>query len=287
MRGMKSWFTKETLGLHELKESNFWRAVFGEFISTILYSHIICSAGLSLGVGEPTSRLHAAFTSGLTVAILASAFWEISGGHFNPAVSVLLLFRGAVSITRCLLYVVAQCAGSVCGCALLYLCTPSSLRASLGSLFLHPELPPIVAFVFEMVISFPLLLTVITSTAPERGFKGFQAPFAIGISVTIGLLSGIPYTGGCMNPIRALGPAVVMQTLDGDQWVYWAGPILSGILASLSYDYMFYLRPTAKCLSKQTSTDTQTIEVMDDMEGRIEGKNGEENMLLPIVDKAA
>lgn len=101
----------KTLGFHEVKKLNFWRAVLAEFLVSVIYIIIACGCGLSLS-GSPPSHLHIALTVAFTVAVLASAFWDVSGGHFNPAVTLALLIKGDVSLTRFCFYVIAQCLGS-------------------------------------------------------------------------------------------------------------------------------------------------------------------------------
>ena len=99
------------LGWNELSTSNLWRGVLGEFVVTVLYMILACGALMGLGTHNP-SILHVSLNTGLTVAVLASMFWNISGGHFNPAVSVALAVRGSISAVRCFFYCVAQSAGS-------------------------------------------------------------------------------------------------------------------------------------------------------------------------------
>ena len=77
------------------------------------------------------------------------------------------------------------------GAWILYLFTPKRYRGSLGALELHPELSAGIGFVIELILTFQLIWTVVASTDPIRKFSGFQAPTAIGISVTMGLLMGV------------------------------------------------------------------------------------------------
>ncbi|XP_057289603.1 aquaporin-5-like [Hydractinia symbiolongicarpus] len=229
----------KSLGFHEVKKLNFWRAVFAEFLVSVIYIIIACGCGLSLS-GNAPSHLHIALTVAFTVAVLASAFWDVSGGHFNPVVTLALLIKGDVSLTRFCFYVFAQCLGSVAGCGLLYLYTPENFRGTLGALSVHKDISPGIACAVEITLTFQLIWTVMASTDPIKNFTGFQAPLAIGLSVGIGLLVGIPYTGAALNPIRAFGPAIVMNKRQ-DHWVYWLGPFVGSALATLSYEYVFKL----------------------------------------------
>ena len=100
------------LGIQEMLGMNFWRAVFAEILVSGIYIFIVCGQLVQMDDGMPTTRLHASLTVGFTVACLASAFWEISGGHFNPVVTFALLLLGKIKMARFVLYVIAQCAGS-------------------------------------------------------------------------------------------------------------------------------------------------------------------------------
>lgn len=248
------------LGVREMLDMNFWRAIFAEILVSGIYIFIVCGQLVPINDELPTSRLHGSLTVAFTVAVLASAFWEISGGHFNPAVSFALLIMGKIKTVRFLLYVVAQCAGSVGGAAILYAVTPSSHRSNgnLGALTIHEEINAGVAVFIEIVLTFQFIFVVISSTDPIRSMNGFQAPFAIGLSVGIGLLMGVPYTGGCLNPIRAFGPAVLMKQLQ-HQWVYWVGPMLGAGLAALSYKYVLKLKETANYDEEQNVTVNEFV----------------------------
>lgn len=102
---------RSVFNLNELKSLNFWRAVVAEILVSTIYIVIVCGCGISLSDEKP-SHLHISLTVTFTVAVLASAFWDISGGHFNPAVSLASLIERKISMLRFLIYVIAQCLGS-------------------------------------------------------------------------------------------------------------------------------------------------------------------------------
>jgi len=103
---------KKFLGFREVLDLDFWRASFAEAIVSAIYIFIVCGQLIPVNSDLVTTRLHGSLTVAFTVASLASAFWEISGGHFNPVVSLALLILGKISLTRFISYVVFQCAGS-------------------------------------------------------------------------------------------------------------------------------------------------------------------------------
>lgn len=103
--------------LSEVRDPNFWRAVFAEIIVTMLFMIFACGNTIQLPGQPKNSLLHGSLTVAFTVAVLAATFWNISGGHFNPAVTFALLINGKVSITRFVFYLVAQTGGSKMMCS--------------------------------------------------------------------------------------------------------------------------------------------------------------------------
>lgn len=103
---------KKLVGLDEFISLNLWIGVLGEIVISCLYIIIVCGSGLTVQPYGTPSNLHGSFTTGLTVAMLANSFWEISGGHFNPAVTISLTIAGKCTMFRCLFYVIGQCLGS-------------------------------------------------------------------------------------------------------------------------------------------------------------------------------
>ena len=104
---------KKWSGINELKTLNFYRALLAEAVASGIYVFIAAGQLVPMnGEDKQISRLHGALTTALSVACIASAFWEISGGHFNPAVSLTLVIMRKISPIRFVFYVVAQCLGS-------------------------------------------------------------------------------------------------------------------------------------------------------------------------------
>merc|ERR1712224_82476 len=163
---------------------------------------------------------------------------HISGGHINPAVTFSLAVTGKVSPIKAAIYVVAQCFGGITGAAILKGILPAPLDdGSLGATLVASDLSVGKALGLEMMMTFLLVLTVFAMIDPSRPNHGF-APLAIGFSIFIAHLIGIPFTGCGINPARSLGPAVVAGKMD-DHWVYWVGPLLGGALGAVSYDLWF------------------------------------------------
>jgi aquaporin Z len=209
------------------------RALAAEFIGTfMLMSSVLGAAFYSFGAPAGAAGiLGVAFSIGLTVMALAFSIGHISGGHFNPAVTLGLIAGGRVKSGDAIGYIVAQCLGAIAACALFYIIgrTPptfaangydslSMLRASLLSVFLIETL--LTAF----------LLFVIMGATSKRAPAGF-APIAIGLTLTAIHIMAIPISNASVNPARSLGSAVFGGgTALSQLWLFWVAPILGGVI---------------------------------------------------------
>ncbi|MBI2887828.1 MAG: aquaporin [Chloroflexi bacterium] len=187
-----------------------------------------------------------AFAHGLAIGLGVLALGKVSGGHFNPAVTIAFLITGRIGAGAAATYVVSQLIGAVlAGFALVYFLPPEAVGAAgLG----NPELAKGVQFfnglLVELVLTF-FLVTVIFGTAVDPRGPNLIAGLAIGLTITMDILAAGPITGAAMNPARSFGTAVpgVALGMAGDFFanhlVYWIGPILGGALAALLYDVLF------------------------------------------------
>jgi MIP family channel proteins len=177
-----------------------------------------------------------ALAHGLALAVLVSALGPISGGHFNPAVTLGVWITGRIDAARAGLYVVAQLAGAlVAGLALRFVFPASSWEpVALGTPALDPEIGVVAAIVVEAVLTVVLLLAVFGTAVDRRAPK--IGGLAIGLAVAADILMGGPLTGAAMNPARWFGPAVASGTY-ADWYVWWIGPMLGAAVAALVYRY--------------------------------------------------
>ena len=193
---------------------------------------------LFLGIG----LLGVAFAFGLTVLTGVYAFGHISGGHFNPAVSFGLWAGRRFPAADLVPYIIAQVAGAIVAAAVLYLIASGkegfSLAGGLASNG-YGDLSPgkyalYAGFVAEVVLTFMFLMVILGAT-DLRTPAGF-APIAIGLCLTLIHLISIPITNTSVNPARSTGPALFAGGgYVGQLWLFWAAPILGGIIAGLVY----------------------------------------------------
>merc|ERR1712150_294386 len=195
--------------------------------------------GSALNNGGDYVRIAMCF--GVTVATMAQSIGHISGCHINPAVTAGLLVGRKIGLIKAILYIVSQCIGAIIGTGLLKVFYPSTVTPDspgyLGVTALAKGINAGQGLGIEFFITFVLILVVFGSAADEHAAAATKgsAPLAIGLSITTCHLFAIPLTGSSMNPARSFGSAVIAHKW-ANHWVYWLGPILGGVCASIVYN---------------------------------------------------
>ncbi|KAF7645084.1 hypothetical protein LDENG_00210420 [Lucifuga dentata] len=233
--------------MSEIRTVEFWRAVLAELIGMTIYVFV----GLSAVIGNknssfPDQEVKIAFAFGLAIATLAQCLGHISGSHLNPAITVGALVNCHISILKAFFYIIAQMIGALAGSVIVYVIRPKTTE-SLAVNKLN-GISPGQGFGVEFLLTLQLVLCFVVVTDNRHHVRGF-APLAIGLSVGVGHLAGISYTGCGINPARSFGPAVIQVSFD-DHWVYWAAPMSAGVVAALLYDHV--LSPREEPLRERT-----------------------------------
>jgi MIP family channel proteins len=238
--------------------------LLAEFIGTFAFVFIGAGAAAVVGDGAGMGGIGAiAIAHGLTIMVFAYAYGDVSGGHFNPAVTVGVLAAGAMRVGSAIGYVVSQVLGGAAGAMLLRVVL-SGTATGLG----RPELAhglalgattltilPSDGFVIEAVLAF-LLVTVVLSTA-IAGRAGNLAPLAIGMTVSLNIIMGGALTGGAFNPARALGPMIATGNFI-NAWLYVAAPLVGGIIAALVHTGLTRLAGKSEPATAEASERHQT-----------------------------
>jgi aquaporin Z len=212
------------------------RELFAEFIGTFTLVAAVCGAAL---FSAPSAGLIAvAFAAGLAVLAMAYAVGSISGGHFNPAVTIGLVAARRFDMDKAAAYIVAQLLGGVAAAAVFY-CILSGAPAGkwnnfivISNLYGGAGFPILPVALIEIVITALFVLVIVSVTSP-RAPAGF-APIAIGLALVLFHLVAIPVSNASLNPARStatavFGGGVALQSL----WLFWAAPIAGGILGGL------------------------------------------------------
>ena len=214
---------------------------FAVGVATLSFGFATAGASFAAGV------VATALAFGLTLMVLAYALGPISGCHVNPAVTMGVLVAGRMSISEAIGYWIAQFAGGILGALLLWKTLATSplynrhttgLGADGWGAASHIHIGLGGAFVFETVLSaffVFIVLGVTTKTAHAA-----TAAIAIGLSLTVVHLIGIPVTGTSVNPARSLGPALIVGgTAIHQVWLFIVAPLIGGIVAAVVHRALY------------------------------------------------
>ena len=208
-----------------------------EFVGT--FALVFVGGGAIMMVqhtGNNAGLLPIALAHGLILALMVSAFMNVSGGHLNPAVTTALLVARRITPTVAGVHIVAQLIGAVVAALALKITMPTAVFAATmaGGQSVALEITATQAIILEAIATFFLMNviygTAVSSAAPKIG------GLAIGLTIAADILAIGPLTGASMNPARSFGPAIVSGVLAG-QVVYWVGPILGAIAAAMLWEF--------------------------------------------------
>jgi MIP family channel proteins len=225
-----------------------WQKLCAELIGTFLF--VFFAAGVACvdqelrSAGQPGIGLvGVALARGLAFAILVCALSNVSGGHFNPAITIGAWVTRKIGSIQALFYGIAQILGALAGAWTLTRLVPEQIwrAAALATPDLGAEISRTQGILLELLLTFFLVFIFFSmvAEAPSDGSHwGRFGGFAAGLAIFAGILVGGPYTGASMNPAMVLGTAVVSHHWT-NHGVYWAGPMLGGVLGGWIYHALF------------------------------------------------
>ena len=217
------------------------RRGIAEFVGTFALVFAGAGAVLAAGPSGDPSLVGIALAHGLAIAVMVSAVGHISGGHFNPAITLGFLVTGRLAPVLAVVYWVAQFAAAIGAAALLRWIFDDATEANLGAPVLNPSIQPEAGLLIEAILTFFLVWVVFATAADPRGTFKSIAGLAIGLTITMDILMGGALTGAMMNPARALGPELISNSWD-DFWIWYVGPFAGAVIAAVVYE-LLYLRP--------------------------------------------
>ncbi|WCJ23683.1 NOD26-like intrinsic protein 7 1 [Euphorbia peplus] len=232
------------------------RMVIAELLATFILmfcvSGIIAATELTRG---QVGLMEYACTAGLTVVILIFAIGPISGGHFNPAVTIAFATFGHFPWSKVPFYVVAQTVGSVLATyagKYIYGISPDHMAT-------RPLLGCGPAFLVEFIAAFIIMFLVAGLTYHPSPQVLHLAGFVIGIAIALAVLITGPVSGGSLNPARSLGPAIVSWNFK-DLWVYMIAPVAGAIVGALTF-HALRINKAVPCGSANSSPNPALINV--------------------------
>ncbi|KAI0076187.1 putative aquaporin 1 [Panus rudis PR-1116 ss-1] len=222
------------------------QAAFLEFMGTttfltLAFGSVQAVAGQSdmSSVNDVVAKdLYIAFAFGFSLLVAAWLFYRVTGGLFNPNISLALLLTGVIGPVRFVLYCIAQLVGGIAAAALVLALTPGPLQSNT---FLQRGVNPAQGVFIEAFITAVLVMAVLMLAAEKHIATPF-APVGIGLTLFACHLFAVYYTGAGMNTARSFGPAVVTGFPYGTQWVYWVGPGLGALFAAAFYSVLKHVR---------------------------------------------
>jgi len=218
------------------------RCIMAELLGTFFFLLFGCLAVVSeANKGAPTGYLASSLVWGLLIAALYVMIGPTSGCQLNPCITIAFAILKRVPPFEAFLIVIAQTAGALSGAGILYLlCTPDWYKAgNLGLLLPASDLEWYQAFIMEMILSAFYTMQVFNSFQPGK----LPNRFEIGTSVEIAMvytaltIAAASYSGCALNPLRALGPAVLLLNFEY-HYIYWAGPV-AGTIVGMAIHALF------------------------------------------------
>ena len=212
------------------------RVLAAEFAGTFMLVIFILGAAFHAfsAPSGPAGILGVALSVGFGVTALAYAIGHVSGGHFNPAVTLGLVAGGRFASSSAIAYIIAQCAGAVAACSVLALIggAPATFGANgYGELSMSKASLPSV-FLIEALLTGFLVFAVMGSS--NRRVPAGVTPIVVGATLAMAHIIAIPISNASVNPARSLGSAVFGGSLPlGQLWLFWMAPIVGGVAGGL------------------------------------------------------
>jgi len=227
--------TAERRSLFSGIKGDLWGASL-EFIGTFCFL-TLAYGGVQAATATDTPAsgivyiLYASLCFGFSLLVSAWLFFRVTGGLFNPNVSLALLLVGMIEPVRFVFYSIAQLVGSIAAAAVVLALTPGpcSFNTSLGQGINRAQ-----GVFIEMFITSFLVVAVLMLAAEQHQATPF-APVGVGLTLFVCQLWAIHFTGAAVNTARSFGPAVVTGFPHNNHWVYWLGPYLGSILGTIFY----------------------------------------------------
>ena len=221
-----------------------YRALVAEFLGTFALVSAICGAGLFSQAGT-LSSIQMALAAGLMLMAVFAALSHISGGHFNPAVTLGLVAGGLAEPVDAVLYIVAQIFGAVCAASIFWIVLSG---ANAGDWMSFPDIAnryggkagfSLTAVLTLEAISTAIFVLIVIATTSPRVPSGL-APIAIGFSFAALQLIAIPVSGASLNPARSTAVAIFAnRSALADLWIFWVAPVTGAILAGILSRWLF------------------------------------------------
>ncbi len=205
------------------------RAYLTEFIGTFF---LVFTVGLTVTAGTPFAPL----AIGTSLMVMVYMGGHISGGHYNPAVSLAVTLRGKLSWPEFFAYVISQECGAITAAAIVLGLTSKTYPCAPGL-----GVTPLNAGIVEAIFTFALALVVLNVATSPRTEGNSYYGLAIGFTITMAAFAGGGISGGAFNPAVGFGPILIDMLHGGGSmnhlWIYLVGPFAGGAIAAVVFLY--------------------------------------------------
>ncbi|KAI5411354.1 probable aquaporin NIP-type [Lathyrus oleraceus] len=197
-------------------------------------------------------------TWGLIVTVMCYSVGHISGGLFNPAVTITWAIFRRIKIIEAPLYIAAELLGSTLASLTLSLMFDITPKSYFGTV---PVGSSGQSLAMEFIISFLLMFVISAVTTDDRAVDD-SASIAVGMTITLNLFIAGPVSGASMNPARSIGPAIVVHIYNG-LWIYVVGPIVGAVAGALAYNFLRSVYKPRAEISAETPVSELTTEKLN------------------------
>lgn len=224
------------------KKINSQQKFCAEFLGTTFLVFVVTGIPLFSSIRQKLDKnfdhnaYNGAFEGALVLTSMIYMFGRISGGHFNPAVTIPMYLRKKITFGECIYYIIAQITGGFFGSILVTLCSQGNLDNLAPNAYEeYNSWSGVSCFVCEFVLTFILVSVIFASTVKKNNF-GNLAGFIIGTTLYFLGITGNNVSGASLNPARSIAPAIIMEFIGESQpikqlWLYILGPICGGVAA--------------------------------------------------------
>ena len=216
-------------------DQDILRRGIAEFVGT--FTLIFIGGGAGIVSGQDIVAV--ALANGLAIGVMVSNLGHISGGHFNPAITLGFVATRRIEFRLAVVYWVSQFAGATVAAVIL---RGFFHKLVVGAVPHAPVFGAGKGFALELILTFFLVWAVWATAVDPRGAFKSIAGLAIGLTITIDVFVGGPLTGAAMNPARVFGPAVAAMYWKA-HYVYWIGPLLGGAAGGFVYSVFIEKTP--------------------------------------------
>lgn len=233
-------FVDDKVKLPDNKYKSLIAPCIAEVLGTATLIFIGCM-GCIVDVYSSQIVQFAPFTFGLAIAMAIQMFGHISGAHFNPSVTIAALIMNKIDWILVPLYFISQLIGVFLGYGLIMLVTPPEFNNNLCLTLVHPLLEDYQGLIIEIIITAMLIIMCCATWDGRLSAQTDSVSIRLGLMLSGVFIATSQFTGSSLNPVRSLVPAIFHNSWKS-HWIYWVGPTVGAVLASVTYKYAFFTK---------------------------------------------